>query len=304
MEPQRRWWRSLPDGKRISALGFGCSSLWARPSFAEADAAAILDTLWAGEVNHFDTGPSYGAGLGERRLGAWLRDKPLSEIAVATKVGTNLIDGAIVRSFEPDAMETSFHDSLARLGIERVDVLYLHGPTVEDLTPAVFALFDRLKRDGRIGLSGVNSFDSRVLEAAAATPLDVAMLQYNAGDFRNERAMEKLAAAGKAVMSGTALARARFDPSRFITRTRAQAWYLARMLRHDPLFAFKGLRLRRRLAATGKPPAEAALQFAAGHPLILSNLFGTASVEHARANARAGHGFLDNEQWTRLARCA
>ena len=70
MEPQRRWWRSLPDGKRISALGFGCSSLWARPRFAEEDAAAILDTLWTEEVNHFDTGPSYGNGLGERRLGA------------------------------------------------------------------------------------------------------------------------------------------------------------------------------------------------------------------------------------------
>ena len=304
MEPQRRWWRSLPDGKRISALGFGCSSLWAMPGFAEEDAAAILATLWAEEVNHFDAGSRYGVGLGERRPGAWLTDKPLSEIVVTTKVGTNLIDGAMVRSFEPEAMEKSFHGSLARLGVERVDVLYVHGPAEEDLTPAVFALFERFKRDGLIGFSRVNSFDSRVLEAAAAAPLDVAMLQYNAGDFRNQRAIERLAGAGKVVMSGTAFGRARFELSRFVPRNRARAWYLARMLRHDPLFAFKGMKLRRRLAATGKPPAEAAIQFATGHPLILSNLFGTSSLDHARANARAGHGFLDNEQWTRLARCA
>lgn len=304
MKPQRRWWRELPDGKRISALGFGCSSLWAKPHFADEDAGRILDTLWAEEVNHFDTGPSYGEGLGERRLGAWLKGKPLDDKVIATKVGTNLIDGAIVRGFDPEIMEASFRGSLERLGIERVDVLYLHGPAIADLTPAVLAFFDRLKREERIGFSGVNSFDNAVLEAAAATPLDMAMLQYNVGDFRNERALEKLAAAGKAVMSGTVLGRAQFDLSRFIPKNRGQAWYLARMLRQDPLFALKGLKLRRRLLATGKPPAEAAIQFAAGHPLILSNLFGTSSAKHARANARAGHGFLDNEQWTRLATCA
>jgi aryl-alcohol dehydrogenase-like predicted oxidoreductase len=304
MEPQRRWWRELPDGKRISALGFGCSSLWARPRFADAEAARILDTLWAEEVNHFDTGPSYGDGLGERRLGAWLRDKPLGELVVSTKVGTNLAGGAVARGFDPAAMEASFRGSLERLGVRRVDILYLHGPAADDLTTEVFAWFDRLKRDGLIGLSGVNSFDNRVLEATAASPLDAVMLQYNAGDLRNARAIETLAAAGKTVISGTALARGQFDPARFVPTSRAQAWYLARLLRRDPLFVFKGLALRRRLAATGRPPAEAAIQFAAGHPLILSNLFGTSSVEHARTNARAGHGFLDNEQWTRLASCA
>ena len=304
MQPQRRWWRALPDGKRISALGFGCSSLWAKPHFADEGAARILDTLWAEEVNHFDTGPSYGEGLGERRLGAWLEGKPRDDKVIATKVGTNLIDGAIVRSFAPEALEASFRGSLERLGLERVDILYLHGPAIEDLDPAVFALFDRLKREGRIGLSGVNSFDNPVLEATAATPIDAVMLQYNAGDFRNRAALEKLAAAGKIVMSGTALGRAQFDLSRFVPSNRDRAWYLARMLRHDPLFVLKGLRVRRRLLATGKPPAEAAIQFAAGHPLIVSNLFGTSSAEHARANARAGHGFLDNEQWTRLATCA
>jgi D-threo-aldose 1-dehydrogenase len=304
MEPQRRWWRELPEGKRISALGFGCSSLWAKPGFAAADAAHILDTLWAEEVNHFDTGPSYGAGLGERRLGAWLEGKPRDEVVVATKVGTNLIDGAIVRSFEPDAMEASLRGSLERLGLERVDILYLHGPAVADLTPEVFAWFDRLKHDGRIGLSGVNSFDNGVLEAVAASPIDAVMLQYNAGDFRNARALEPLAAAGKVMLSGTALDRASFDLSRFVPKNGARAWYLARMLRRDPLFVFNGLALRRRLAATGKPPAEAALQFVAGHPLIVSSVFGTSSAEHARDNARAGHGFLDNEQWTRLASCA
>ena len=304
MTPARDWWRALPGGKRISALGFGCSSLWAKPQFSDAEAARILDVLWAEEVNHFDTGPSYGEGTGERRLGAWLKDKPLDDKVIATKVGTNLIDGAVVSSFDPRAMEASFRGSLDRLGLERVDVLYLHGPSVADLNPAVFAFFDGLKRDGLIGFSAVNSFNNTVLEATAASPLDMVMLQYNVGDFRNAKAVDTLAAAGKTVMSGTALGRAQFDLSRFVPRNRGQAWYLARMLRHDPLFVLRGLTLRGRLAATGKPPAEAAIQFVTGHPSLLSNLFGTSSADHARANARAGHGFLDKEEWTRLAACA
>jgi D-threo-aldose 1-dehydrogenase len=297
----RHWMRVLPCGKTISALGFGCSSLWAKPDFEDNRAAEILDVLFAEGVNHFDAGPSYGAGLGERRLGRWLAGKPLEQLIVTTKIGTNLIDGRIERSFDPDQLRRSFEGSLERLGLDRVDILYLHGPAVSDINTAVLDLLGRFKADGKVGLTGVNSFDNAVLFKTAQSPVDAAMLQFNFADFRNCEAMAALHRAGKLVFSGTALARAQFALSGFIPTSRARLWYLLRMLRHDPLFALKGRARLAQLRDTGKPLAEAALQFLTGHPMIVSSLFGTSSINHARVNARAGHGHLTNQQWTTLA---
>ncbi len=297
----RPWLRTLPNGKSISALGFGCSSVWAKPSYPDETAREVLDVLFAEGVNHFDTAPTYGNGTGERRLGQWLAGKPCDRIVVSTKVGTDLLDGRIERGFTRDRIERSLDGSLSRLGVDRVDIFYLHGPGPDDLSTPVLDFLDRLKADGRISYSGVNSFDDRVLTKTAQSPIDVVMLQYNVGDFRNCDSMRALYGAGKVVISGTALARARFAPSSFVPTTRVKLWYLLRMLRHEPLFAFSGLKLSRRLAATGKPPAQAAIQFLTGDPMVLSSLFGTSSVEHARENARAGHGRLPGQARARLA---
>src|SRR3989442_10197451 len=73
----------------LPPVGFGCSSFWAKPSFPERDAIAIIHTCLAEGVNYFDTGPSYSGGEGERRLGRALETSPLSAGAiVSTKAGT------------------------------------------------------------------------------------------------------------------------------------------------------------------------------------------------------------------------
>lgn len=292
--PPPGWMRHLPDGKPISGLGFGCSSAWAKPSFDKEEAQAILVALIEEGVNHFDTSPSYGEGMGEERLGRFLSSRDPSSLVISTKVGTNLVDGQIIRGFTRDIMERSFAASLARLGVGRVDILYLHGPSVEDLAPGseVHAFFADQKARGTIGYSGVNSFDPAVLDAVVMTDIDAVMLQYNVDDFRNAAQLGRLYEAGKMIFSGTVLSRAKFDLSAFVPRNRTSLWYLLRMIRSDPLFAWNGLRLKRRLEATGLPPATAAIRFATDDERILSSLFGTSRQVHARANARAGHGSL------------
>lgn len=300
--PDTGWMRSLPNGKRISALGFGCSSVWASPDYDEARAQDLLEVLVAEGVNHFDTSPSYGLGIGERRLGAFLAGRDRSGLVISTKVGSNLVDGELKRSFSPELMEESFVRSLDRLGIEHVDILYLHGPSVDDLGAPVFDFFERQKVAGRITYSGVNSFDCSVLGKLAETPIDAAMLQYNVGDFRNLAQLEALARAGKVVISGTAMARAKYDLRTFMPSDRTKLWYLLRLLRSEPAALWTGWRLARRMARTGRSPHQAAIQFVTGQPLIVSSLFGTSSVSHARANAEAGHGMLDPAAWQKLAR--
>ncbi len=288
------WWRSLPGGKRVSALGFGCSSLWAKPQFEEARARAVLEAAVAGGINHFDTAPSYGAGHGERRLGAFLQARDPDALVISTKVGTNLVDGQVVRGFDRALVEQSFDGSLRRLGVERVDVLYLHGPQPGDMTDALFQFLEDQKAAGRIGLAGMESQTPGMFEQMFGSPIDVAMPHYNVGDPSTGPLIERLAAAGKVVISGTTLAQGKFDLSTFLPRDRSSLWYLLRMAKNDPLFWLHGPQLRRRLAKLDCSPHDAAIGFVTGNPHVTSALFGSTSPTHVAANAAAGHAPLDD----------
>jgi D-threo-aldose 1-dehydrogenase len=112
----------------------------------DAQTVDAVDVAWAGGVRHFDTAPHYGLGLAERRLGAALAGRPRDEYTVSTKVGRALVptpdnahqlddDGFHVPAefrrewdFSRDGILRSLEQSLTRLGMDRVDVLYLHDP--------------------------------------------------------------------------------------------------------------------------------------------------------------------------------
>jgi aryl-alcohol dehydrogenase-like predicted oxidoreductase len=281
--------RSLANGKTISALGFGCSSLWAKPTFAESDAQLILETADRAQINHFDTSPSYAEG--EARLGRFLKGRDLSRYVVSTKVGTHpLPDGGMKRSFEPQDLRRSFEQSLRQLGVGHVDILYLHGPSAADISQPVLRFFDEEKQRGRITYSGVNSFDRDVLEATVRSPIDAVMLQYSAVDLRCEQLIERLHGLGKMVMAGTILGQSVYDLRKFIPTNRNALWYLARALKNDPLFPITGWRFAKRAARLELTPHEAALRFAVCHPLVTSCLFGTTRPAHVTANmTTAGH---------------
>ncbi|GAA2621226.1 aldo/keto reductase [Streptomyces axinellae] len=159
----------------IGGLGFGGSALgnlYRRVS--EEDARAAVETAWQAGVRYFDTAPHYGLGLSERRLGAVLGDLPRSEFVVSTKVGRLLepFDGGgddlaggfavpathrRVWDFSAEGVRRSLDDSLTRLGLDRVDIVYLHDPDdhwAQALDEALPALAE-LKAQGVIRGIGV-----------------------------------------------------------------------------------------------------------------------------------------------------
>lgn len=288
--------RALPNGKPISSLGFGCSSRWAKPSFPPEQATAMLEAAYANGINHFDTAPSYGDG--EARLGMFLRGRDLSGLVISTKVGTE--GGDHHRSFDPKRMRRSFDRSLDLLGVDKIDILYLHGPSMADLTRDVFAFFDALKAEGRIDYCGVNSFAPAVVAKCVDAPVDAVMLQYSVSDRRFDRLIDQLANKGRVVIAGTILAQGIFDLKTFIPRDRASTWYLLRALKNDPLFPRRGLQIARRIQATGLDPHEAAVRFAVSNSRLTSCLFGTRSQAHLLANARLAERPLSEEQVRRL----
>ena len=113
-------------------LGLGTAPLAGLYEPVDDDTAqAVVGRAWELGIRYFDTAPYYGSGLAERRLGEALRGRPRDELTVSTKVGRLLRpdasgwEGAYF-DFSYDAALRSLDESLARLGLDRVDVALIH----------------------------------------------------------------------------------------------------------------------------------------------------------------------------------
>ncbi|WP_439688918.1 aldo/keto reductase [Curtobacterium sp. SP.BCp] len=165
---------------------------------SDEDARAAVDAAWDVGVRGFDTAPHYGLGLSERRLGTALAGRPRSEYFVSTKVGRLLVPGRgdgddlasggfavaddTVRQWDPSpsGVRRSLDESLVRLGLDHVDVAYLHDPDVYSLTDGLtqaLPTLAELRDAGVVRAVGVGSNSVEALAAAVETGLcDVVML--------------------------------------------------------------------------------------------------------------------------------
>jgi D-threo-aldose 1-dehydrogenase len=132
-------------GSEISftTLGFGSAPLgnYLRP-LDEKDCDATLEAAWECGMRYFDTAPLYGFGLSELRVGRLLKKVDRADYIISTKVGRLLepcapedvnsgffIDTPQLRfiyDYSYDGIMRSYEESLKRLGIDNVDILYVH----------------------------------------------------------------------------------------------------------------------------------------------------------------------------------
>ena len=183
----------------VTDVGFGGASagnLYRETS--DAEAAAALDAAWAGGIRYFDTAPHYGLGLSESRLGAALRSRPRAQFVLSTKVGRVLEDNPRPAGSDlaaggfavPDRLRRrldysaagvrrSLEDSLARLGLDRVDVVYVHDADdhVDEAIAGAIPELVRMREEGIIGAAGVGMNQWQApLRMVRETDLDVIML--------------------------------------------------------------------------------------------------------------------------------
>ena len=175
-------------GMQLSVLGFGCGAVGGLMVRGDpADQERTIARAIAAGVNYFDTAVQYGNGESEQNLGRVLHKLKPAGVVVGTKV--RVPPGEFGRI--ADAVATSVEGSLARLGLERVDILHLHNPITEtgggtalsvrqvldDVVPA----FERLRAQGKIrflGMTGVG--DTAALnQAIDARVFDSAQIVYN-----------------------------------------------------------------------------------------------------------------------------
>ncbi|MGP9537194.1 aldo/keto reductase [Brachybacterium sp. AOP43-C2-M15] len=186
------------SGSWLPRLGFGAAqlgNLYRVTTDEEADGA--VRAAWDEGIRYFDTAPHYGLGTSERRLGERLAAHPRDDYMVSTKVGRLLrpgpgtgddMDSAFavpdhhVREwdFSETGVRRSHEESLARLGMDRVDILFAHdpeeGPTEQAFAEGLPALA-RMREEGLVRAVGVGSKDADVLTRSVRTGLlDLVML--------------------------------------------------------------------------------------------------------------------------------
>ncbi len=313
--------RRAGRGPALTELGFGAAQFGnLNRVTTDEESAAAIDAAWRAGVRYFDTAPHYGLGVSERRLGAALAGRPRDAFVLSTKVGRALIptpaaaeagelDGhgfvtpATHRrewDFSRDGILRSIEQSLARLGLDRVDVAYLHDP--DDHWPAAsttgIEALRELQDQGVVGAIGAGMNQSAMLaEFVRRDLVDVVMLagRYTLIDRGAEADLLPLAlehgvgVVAAAVYNSGLLSQAdvpsdaRFDyvdaPPELIARARAMA----------AVCATHGVTL-----------PDAAVQFPLRHPAVLSVVVGTRTADQLRSSVARSEADIPDELWAEL----
>jgi D-threo-aldose 1-dehydrogenase len=288
----------------VTVLGLGCATLGAsRIEVTREEAEAIIRAAWAAGVRYIDTAPYYGFGQAERCAGDAMRGVPRDEWVLSTKVGRLLRPSLApaagdrrhpmpfdaVYDYSYDGVMRSFEDSLQRLGLARIDILYVHDigtyqhgaeahPTLmRTLRDGGYRALDDLRRGGVVGAIGIGVNEREVLlEALEWGSWDAFLL---AGRYTLlEQAplddlLPKCQAAGTSIVIGGPLNSGILAGRDTWNYRPAPPEIVARV------YAIEAVCDSHRV-----PLAAAALQFPLAHPVVAAIIPGPRNVEEFHAN--------------------
>jgi D-threo-aldose 1-dehydrogenase len=302
--------RALPRAElAISVLGVGSTALAGMfDPVPEPEALATLRAAADGGLRYFDTAPQYGHGLGEQRVGRALRELGRDRFIVSTKVGKLLRPGRIEFDYSHAGALRSVDQSLERLGLERIDMLFIHdvnrkyhGEAVEQryreaMAGAIPALAG-LRRAGTVKAIGValNELDicARFVREAE---LDAVMLPARYTLLDQSAAAELLPlceARGVAV-----LVAAPFDSGILATGAEAGARY--NYAPAPPAIVERTRLIESVCRRHGVALAAAALQFPLAHPAVAGVVAGMRSPREVEANLALMRADIPEAFWADL----
>lgn len=276
-------------GINVTALGFGCASVWGKNMITDKQAQELFERAYALGIRYFDTGHSYGNA--EERIGKILKTSKTvkrENIVISTKFGTRIINGKLVHDVSADWVKKSVDLSLQRMGIDYIDCLQIHGPRIGDFTDELYELFNELKQKGIVKAVGANSFDTDVLNyVCEENKLDFVMLDYNIMRQDREELIRKLYNNGIGVIAGAALAESLYSNRVFKIQEKKDLWYLARAIKNFRRQMFRGRRYRFINRVYGMTGSQIALKYVVNNPLISTAVFGTTTMSHLEENIEA-----------------
>jgi D-threo-aldose 1-dehydrogenase len=290
-------------------------------------AYATIEAAWEAGVRYYDTSPWYGLGLAERRLGSFLHKQRRSEYVLSSKVGKLLTASRdnnakkyfpftsspnnLRYDYTADGVKRSIEDSLQRLGVDALDVVFVHdlspdnpwlpGPWEEQFAIAQSGAFPALRKlcdEGVIhgwGL-GVNSPEP-ILKLMDVADANVCLLarQYSLIDHANalHRVFPKARERGMRFVVGSSL------NAGFISGS-ARFNYGSENYKIPAGVIEKRCRLRAVAARHGVDLRTAALQFSSAPDVAASLVVGCSNPQQALADYTSLNTKVPPEFWSEL----
>ncbi|MDC2954134.1 aldo/keto reductase [Streptomyces gilvifuscus] len=300
----------------VSELAFGGAVIGnLYTEVTEEQAYEAVSAAWAEGIRYFDTAPHYGLGLSERRLGAALREHPRADYTISTKVGRrlepsdeggdDLANGFAVPAthrrvwdFSADGVRRTLEAALERLGLDRVDVVYLHDPDdhAEQAFREGYPALERLRSEGVVGAIGAGMNQAEMLTRFVRdTDVDVVLC---AGRYTllDQRALTELLPAAEE--RGTSVVIGGAFNSGLLADPQPQATYNYATAPGELLD--RALRLKTIAERHGSTLRAAALAFCAAHPAVASVLVGARSADEVRDAARQFAAKVPSGLWQEL----
>lgn len=308
-------------GLEFTTLGVGCAQLGnLHRAISDEEAEATVRAAWESGIRYFDTAPHYGLGLSERRLGRALAAYPRDEYVLSTKVGRVLVpspetarendranlfdvpaDTRRVYDLSRDGVLRSIEDSLARLGLDRIDIVYMHDPDDhwESASTTGASTLAELRDEGVIGGFGAGMNQGEMLaDLIDQTDVDIVMCagRFTLLEQRHADRMLRLAAergvavVAAAVYNSGLLSREHVPDDAHFDYGQAPADVIARARAIERICREHGASL----------PAVA-IQFPLRHPQVVSVVAGMRGVDQVRDGVGRLTAPIPDSLWEALA---
>lgn len=167
---------------QVTRLGLGTAPIGGLfSSVGDQAAQDVVRRVLDEGIGYVDTAPFYGHGVSERRIGEVLRTVDRDSFTLSTKVGRLIIDVEAGERFENnlyvdappsqavfdysrDGIRRSLEQSLTRLGLDRVDIAYIHDPDnhEREALETAYPTLHELRAEGLLGAIGVGMNQSRI----------------------------------------------------------------------------------------------------------------------------------------------
>ena len=300
-------------GLQVSRLGLGGVALSGAPpatdpdkATSEADAITLIQRSLALGLQYLDTAPMYGVGESESRYGQALRGVARESYVLSTKVGRVLRPDEADRTnmtwefdFSRQGTLASFESSLQRLGVDRVDILYIHVPDdhYQQAVTEALPVLRELRAEGRVTAigAGMNQWEMELafakegdmdcfLLAGRYTLLDQTALP----DFLPYCVEHNISVVAGGPYNSGILAVGPRQGATFNYRTASPEMMDKARRIHDVCMRYE------------VPLRAAALQFILAHPAIASVIPGARSVAEVEENVKMVEWPIPADLWEAL----
>ncbi len=315
MIPARKLPRSAIELSELSLGGAQLGNLYREIS--DEQARETVGASWALGIRYFDTAPHYGLGLSERRLGPALAEHPRDAYALSSKAGRLLapverVQGtdnegfavpaayARVWDFSRDGIRRSIGDSLERLDLDALDIVYLHDPEdhMDEVLATAYPALEELRSEGALAAIGAGmNFTAPLIEIARNTDIDVIML---AGRYTllEQSALDELLPL--CVERGIGVVAAGIFNSGLLADRRPAQGAKFNYAEAPPELVRHAARIADVCERNGTTLPAVALAFPLAHPAVVSVCIGARSREQIERNVALYRETVPPDLWSEL----